>query len=88
MANTQFGQNGGLSEHGTTPVEFVIPKSSFPQKFGQGFALEETIQTPDSWIVSPSASKGWHPNKYYEEVAEKEGDEILHMQINHCTNQY
>ena len=46
MANTQFGQNfeaifrenGGLSEHGTTPVEFVMPKSSFPQKFGQGFA--------------------------------------------------
>ena len=46
MANTQFGQNfeaifrenEGLSEHGTTPVEFVMPKSSFPQKFGQGFA--------------------------------------------------
>ena len=46
MANTQIGQNfeaifrenGGLSEHGTTPVEFVMPKSSFPQKFGQGFA--------------------------------------------------
>ena len=87
MANTQFGQNfeaifrenGGLSGHGTTPFEFVMPKSSFPQKFGQGFALEETIQSPDSWIVSPSASKGWHPNKYYEEVAEKEEDEILHQ---------
>ena len=47
MGNTQFGQNfegifrenEGLSEHGTTPVEFVMPKSSFPQKFGQGFAL-------------------------------------------------
>ena len=46
MVNTQFGQNfevifrenEGLSEHGTTPVEFVMPKSSFPQKFGQGFA--------------------------------------------------
>ena len=47
MGNTQFGQNfeaifrenEGLPEHGTMPVEFVIPKSSFPQKFGQGFAL-------------------------------------------------
>ena len=47
MGNTQFGQNfeaifrenEGLSEHGPTPVEFVMPKSSFPQKFGQGFAL-------------------------------------------------
>ena len=47
MVNTQFGQNfeaifrenEGLSEHGTTPVEFVMPKSSFAQKFGQGFAL-------------------------------------------------
>ena len=47
MTNTQFGEknfkaifrpNEGLSEHGTTPVEFVMPKSSFPQKFGQGFA--------------------------------------------------
>ena len=46
ITDTQFGQNfeaifrenGGLSEHGTTPVEFVMPKSSFPQKFGQGFA--------------------------------------------------
>ena len=47
MGNTQFGQNfeaifrenEGLPEHGTTPVEFVMPKSSFPQKFGQGFAF-------------------------------------------------
>ena len=54
MANIQFGQNleaifrenGGLSEDGTTHVEFVMPKSTFPQKFGQGFALGETIQTP------------------------------------------
>ena len=46
ITNAQFGQNfeaifrenEGLSEHGTTPVEFVMPKSSFPQKFGQGFA--------------------------------------------------
>ena len=46
MGNTQFGQNfkaifrenEGLPEHGTMPVEFVMPKSSFPQKFGQGFA--------------------------------------------------
>ena len=60
ITDTQFGQNfeaifrenGGLSEHGTTPVEFVMPKSSFPKKFGQGFALGElTIQTPDSWKV-------------------------------------
>ena len=46
ITNAQFGQNfkaifrenEGLPEHGTTPVEFVMPKSSFPQKFGQGFA--------------------------------------------------
>jgi len=46
ITNTQFGQNfkaifrenEGLPEHGTMPVEFVMPKSSFPQKFGQGFA--------------------------------------------------
>ena len=33
-----FRPNEGLSAHGTTPVEFVMLKSSFPQKFGQGFA--------------------------------------------------
>ena len=46
ITNAQFGQNfkaifrenEGLPKHGTTPVEFVMPKSSFPQKFGQGFA--------------------------------------------------
>ena len=71
MANTQFGQNfeaifrenGGLSGHGTTPFEFVMPKSSFPQKFGQGFALEETIQTPDSWIVSPECIQRMAPKQ-------------------------
>ena len=41
-----FSENGGLSGHGTTLVEFVMPKSSFPLKFGQGFAFEETILTP------------------------------------------
>ena len=66
MANTQFGQNfeaifrenGGLSEHGTTPIEFVMPKSSFPQKFGQGFALGELSKLQTLGKFPWGASKG------------------------------
>ena len=71
-----FRESGSLPDNRNTTIEFLIPKSSFPQKFGQGFALRKLFQTPDSWIISPGASKGWHPNKYYEEVTEKEEDEI------------
>ena len=59
-----FRENKSLPDNRNSTIEFVIPKSRFPQKYGQGFALEETIQTPDSWIVSTGESKGWHPNKY------------------------
>ena len=66
MANTQFGQtfeaifreNGGLSEHGTTPVQLVMPKSSFPQKFGQGFALGELSKLQTLGKFPWGASKG------------------------------
>ena len=33
-----FRENGSLSGNGNTTVEFLMPKSSFPQRFGQGFA--------------------------------------------------
>ena len=64
--NTQFGknfeaifrENGGLSEHGTMPVEFVMPKSSFPQKFGQGFALGELSKLLTLGKFPWGASKG------------------------------
>ena len=79
-----FRENGSLPDNRNTTIAFLIPNSSFPQIWPGLRPPRKLFQTPDPWIVSPGASKGWHPNKYYEEVAEKEEYEILHMDIRQC----
>ena len=81
-----FRGNGSLPDNRNTTIEFVITKSSFPQKFGQGFAVWGNY--PNSRLLDsfPGCIQRMAPKQvYYEEVAEKE-DEILHMAIRECTN--
>ena len=49
-----FRENGSFPDPGNSTVEFLMPKSSFTQKFVQGFApVGKLFQTLNCWIVSP-----------------------------------
>ena len=74
-----FREIKALSEHGTTPIEFVIPKSSFTQKKNWP-GLRPCRNPPKSKRrVSVDPSPGWTQTRDYARLAENEKYENLNI---------